>query len=360
MNFPREGIRRGGRVERRELGGRGRERGKPDDGRVFTGAGGMPGGLDIVPGQATENTQSGRAAAICDMPADAAPCQPGRIVSDLGPSPCAGRTPSMTLPRSFLLLAVLLPALACRGGSGAHWSGSHGGSTIAPPEDLDTPPRVAPALTSAAMAQHVRLSGFDPFVPGRILHPGDSVTALITASKGGRLEQWIVEMRALGPSGQESGQLDEGEAIYTTTGNRMQFKSRIGDMRLKILGPVSARDWSDAGPEDCPVKVVSTPVHVDLLRIGADGLCRVVLRFAGAGPSPAIGYSTAPFFLRGGGRGQEDRRECRGHGGGRTRLRRRRRGPGMNSSTTRRASRGSWGSLRRAWTGRRSGPCYSG
>jgi hypothetical protein len=65
-------------------------------------------------------------------------------------------------------------------------------------------------------------------------------------------------------------------------------------MSLRILGPVSDGDGGDSGA-DCPEKEATATTHEDLLRIGADGLCRVILRFSGLGQSPDIGFSTAPF-----------------------------------------------------------------
>jgi hypothetical protein len=98
---------------------------------------------------------------------------------------------------------------------------------------------------------------------------------------------WVVA-----PAGGKQGKVDDGEIVYTATGNQVRFKSGLAQMRLRILGPVS--DDADASA-DCPEDTASATTHEDLLRIGADGLCRVILRFSGSTPSPEIGVSNAPF-----------------------------------------------------------------
>jgi hypothetical protein len=201
----------------------------------------------------------------------------------------------MTLMRTTVfLLTGALAGLSC-GAAPAPRGGSPRQGSWAP--DLASPPVVLPLLRSAALDHHIRLSGIDAFQPGRMLHAGDSVTALITASKGSHDRQWVVEMRVVSPSNGAHGPIDKGETIYTATGDQLQFKSGLADMRLLILGPVSENGAdSAAGPEECPARTALATTHEDLLRIGVDGLCRVILRFSDAGLYPSIGYSTAPFL----------------------------------------------------------------
>jgi hypothetical protein len=160
-----------------------------------------------------------------------------------------------------------------------------------PPPDLSAQ-EVLPALRSAALDRKIPLSGFDPFLPGRVLKPGDSVTSLITVTKGRHFKQWVAELIVVGPAGGATGRVADGEVIYTATGDSLRFKSGISAMRIRILGPVSD---GDARTADCQERSVSATAHEDLLRMGADGLCRVILRFSSLGESPEIGYSAAPF-----------------------------------------------------------------
>jgi hypothetical protein len=190
------------------------------------------------------------------------------------------------------LLAGALSVLPCGAAAGAPREGGRRGESA---PDLASPPAVLPALRSAALDHKFRLEGVDPFMTGRKLNAGDSVTALITTSKGAHFRQWLVEMKVVSPSSGGAGRVDTGEVIYTATGDRVQFRSGLAQMRLRILGPVSDTAGADAGHEDCPESSVSASAHEDLLRIGADGLCRVILRFSKVGQSPSIGFSTAPF-----------------------------------------------------------------
>jgi hypothetical protein len=190
----------------------------------------------------------------------------------------------MTRSQPFtFILAGLLAILPCGLARGAPASGAL--------PDMASQLDMLPALRSAALDHGIRLDGFDPIEPVGKLRAGDSVTAVFTTFKGKRFKQWVVELMVLAPSDGNRG-VTEDAVMYTATGHRMQFRSGIAEMTVRIVGPMA--DGAE-GSTECPEKTVATTAHQDFLRMGAYGLCRVVTRFTDRGEEPRVGYSTVPF-----------------------------------------------------------------
>ena len=154
----------------------------------------------------------------------------------------------MTRPRiPALLLAALAAALPCGIARSVTPSNE---PDPGPPPDLSAQ-EVLPALRSAALDRKIPLSGFDPFLPGRVLKPGDSVTSLITVTKGRHFKQWVAELIVVGPAGGATGRVADGTITWMTG---------TGTIADHIAPTITAA--AEAAGRPAPRVVVSLPMSV--------------------------------------------------------------------------------------------------
>jgi hypothetical protein len=140
---------------------------------------------------------------------------------------------------------------------------------------------VAPCGPAIAWAEtkKIPLNQIDSTVDGEALNPGDSITGLVTLhEKGARQMQWLVysEIVTAGPK-DDIGKKTEPVALYTTLGNKLEFKSAPVMVNVRTIGPfVEAGDKRKPKVEDESARF---PLDKGFLSLGLDRAVAAVLKF---------------------------------------------------------------------------------
>ena len=170
----------------------------------------------------------------------------------------------------FLFLAVVLAVRCC-----------HAGSTNLLAKLDPVPP--FPAVSAAAEAHGLSLTGFAAPTNGRTLAPGDSVTGLITLhEKNRRLTQWLISFQAVTNRPPPPAKPRDPMVLYSSTGHRYEFAPSPIGIRVRLLGPFAEPDphrRKASDPGDASAQVF---VSQSFLSLGLDGGAAAIYRWGQA------------------------------------------------------------------------------
>jgi hypothetical protein len=135
------------------------------------------------------------------------------------------------------------------------------------------------AAIAWADAKKIPLNQMDAVVDGEELNPGDSITGLITLhEKGSRPMQWIVYSEIVAPDTKEKvGKTVQPMVLYTTLGNKFEFKSSPVVVNVRTTGPfIGAGDRRKLKVEEENARF---PLDRGFLSLGLDRAAASLLKF---------------------------------------------------------------------------------
>jgi len=101
------------------------------------------------------------------------------------------------------------------------------------------PVALCAAAVEAARTNNIPIEGIDPPGEAGSLHPGDSVTALITLfEKRGQKSQWLLYVEAVEPTAEEKARKPKKPPVcYVGAGDKVEFAGARAPVSLRLLGP---------------------------------------------------------------------------------------------------------------------------
>jgi hypothetical protein len=160
-----------------------------------------------------------------------------------------------------------------------------------------TPP--CPEVLAAARANEIPVDQIDSLAETKKLHPGDSITALITLNeKGKRCTQWLLYLKVSTNDKPASSNADAAartstRTVYASTGGKLEFRSQPVPVTLRTLGPF------DASPRKRSIKPHDKTAHFALdegfLALGLDNAAVAVSRLKQTKVKGSFSFSDHPF-----------------------------------------------------------------
>jgi hypothetical protein len=146
-----------------------------------------------------------------------------------------------------------------------------------------------------AQSQKVPLNQIDSTVDGEALNSGDSITGLITLhEKGARQKQWVVYSEIVAPAPKDDlGKTDKPMVLYTTLGNKLEFKSTPVMVNVRTVGPfVETGDKKKPKVEEESARF---PLDKGFLSLGLDRAVAAVLKFKENKQHDNFAFGPKPF-----------------------------------------------------------------
>jgi hypothetical protein len=133
--------------------------------------------------------------------------------------------------------------------------------------------RQLPALASvrtAVSTAHVSLDRIAPPLDRRSLRLGDTVTALVSLTDGAKLQQWVIELKAVEPTSKEKQDKSQPMVFYSSTGHELRFDSERAALAIRTLGPLTNAEAGRKVASLPAVKQARAAVDADFLALGLD------------------------------------------------------------------------------------------
>jgi len=153
-------------------------------------------------------------------------------------------------------------------------------------------------LVMAAQANHIPLEGIASPNDTNLLHPGDSLAALVTLSeKRGRRTQWLLRLEVDAPpaTNKPSAKAPRPMVLYSSCGNRFEFPSSPVFVKLQTLGPF-ADPKEKRTPPKAKDEVARFSLDEGLLSLGLDRAAAAWLRMKQGGTQHGdLRFGPKPF-----------------------------------------------------------------
>ncbi|MEO6874144.1 MAG: hypothetical protein ABI222_04925 [Opitutaceae bacterium] len=127
-----------------------------------------------------------------------------------------------------------------------------------------------PAIQQASQAAGLLLAGLAQPEARQTMRPGDSVTILVSLTKGEKLKQWLIVFSMEEPRETEKRRGRDSAHVYTSTGHEFRFDGGRAGIRIAMIGPLSA---SDAGRQAAKAPAIIRQrvlVDADYLALGME------------------------------------------------------------------------------------------
>jgi hypothetical protein len=175
----------------------------------------------------------------------------------------------------------------------AHGFAAEGGTEAV--LDKFRPAKPCESASAWAQTKKIPLNQIDSTVDSDALRPGDSITGLITLhEKGARQKQWIVFLEVVAPGPKdEVGESPKPMVLYTTLGNKLEFKSAPVMVNVRTIGP-----FVESGEKRKPkVEEESARFSLDkgYLSLGLDRAVAAVLKFKENKERADFAFGPKPF-----------------------------------------------------------------
>lgn len=156
---------------------------------------------------------------------------------------------------------------------------------------------VEPCAAAVAWAQvnRIPVNQIDAAVEGEVLNPGDSITGLIALrEKGKRPMQWLVYSEIVKSIPKDDiTKVAKPMVLYTTLGNRLEFKSSPVMVNVRTIGPfVDSDDKKKANVEEASARF---PLDKGYLSLGLDRAVAAALKFKENGEHGNFAFGPKPF-----------------------------------------------------------------
>lgn len=129
---------------------------------------------------------------------------------------------------------------------------------------------LVPAGVQFARTNGIATEGMDSAVDGDHLHPGDSITALITLfERGGHRTQWLLQLTTLESAGRNAGASKPPLVVYVGQGERVEFTQAMASVSLRLVGPFVA-DSAKSGRAKLQDQTARISVNEGFLGLGLE------------------------------------------------------------------------------------------
>jgi len=157
------------------------------------------------------------------------------------------------------------------------------------------PVRPCAAAVGWAEGAKIPLNHIDSAIDGEALNPGDSITGLIQLhEKGVREKQWIVYSEIVNPGPKDdAAKKSEPMVLYTTLGNKLEFKSSPVMVKVRTIGPFV--ETGDKRKPKVQEESATFPLDKGYLSLGLDRAVAALLKFKQNKEHGNFSFGPKPF-----------------------------------------------------------------
>lgn len=135
-----------------------------------------------------------------------------------------------------------------------------------------------PAIREAAAVAGLAWSGLAAPQARTGMQPGDSVTVLVSLTKGAELKQWLIRLAMEQPTAGGPLRGHAAARFFTSTGHQFRFSGGTAGIQITMIGPLGASDAGRRAATAPDVKRQRVQVSADFLALGLERTPAVALR----------------------------------------------------------------------------------